>query len=497
MDYGYFIDGLMNAITPLNLLFVFLGGLLGTIVGMLPGLGPATGVAVLIPVTFGMEPISAMILLIAIYYGAMYGGSRSSILLNTPGDASAIAASFDGYPMAKNGQAGQALAIATIASLVGGTVAVVGFTFLAGPLADFAIRFGPAEYFLLMLFTLSAIVSLSRGDMLKGFISMLFGLVLSTIGVDAQSSVYRFTMGLPQLTEGIDFLIVIIGIYAVGEVLYNFIAINRPPEKKNKVESLWFTKEQWKASKMPIIRSAPLGFLIGVLPGAGGSIASMLGYTTERQLSRTPERFGQGTAEGVAAPESANNSASVGALIPLLSMGIPGSGTTAVLLGALVMLGIQPGPLLFESEPTTIWTLINSMFIGNLFLVVINILLVGLLIKVLDTPSHILYPLILMLGFVGAYTLSYSTIDFYILLAFGLLGLAFKLLRFPIAPLILALIVGHDMEQNFRKSLIVSDGSPSVFFSSPISIVLIIMIILSISVPFILTAVKNNKAKQA
>jgi putative tricarboxylic transport membrane protein len=497
MDYGYFIDGLMNAITPLNLLFVFLGGLLGTIVGMLPGLGPATGVAVLIPVTFGMEPISAMILLIAIYYGAMYGGSRSSILLNTPGDASAIAASFDGYPMAKNGQAGQALAIATIASLVGGTVAVVGFTFLAGPLADFAIRFGPAEYFLLMLFTLSAIVSLSRGDMLKGFISMLFGLVLSTIGVDAQSSVYRFTMGLPQLTEGIDFLIVIIGIYAVGEVLYNFIAINRPPEKKNKVESLWFTKEQWKASRMPIIRSAPLGFLIGVLPGAGGSIASMLGYTTERQLSKTPERFGQGTAEGVAAPESANNSASVGALIPLLSMGIPGSGTTAVLLGALVMLGIQPGPLLFESEPTTIWTLINSMFIGNLFLVVINILLVGLLIKVLDTPSHILYPLILMLGFVGAYTLSYSTIDFYILLAFGVLGLAFKLLRFPIAPLILALIVGHDMEQNFRKSLIVSDGSPSVFFSSPISIVLIIMIILSISVPFILTAVKNNKAKQA
>ncbi|MDX6153891.1 tripartite tricarboxylate transporter permease [Marinococcus sp. PL1-022] len=497
MDYGYFIDGLMNAITPLNLLFVFLGGLLGTIVGMLPGLGPATGVAVLIPVTFGMEPISAMILLIAIYYGAMYGGSRSSILLNTPGDASAIAASFDGYPMAKNGQAGQALAIATIASLVGGTVAVVGFTFLAGPLADFAIRFGPAEYFLLMLFTLSAIVSLSRGDMLKGFISMLFGLVLITIGVDAQSSVYRFTMGLPQLTEGIDFLIVIIGIYAVGEVLYNFIAINRPPEKKNKVESLWFTKEQWKASRMPIIRSAPLGFLIGVLPGAGGSIASMLGYTTERQLSKTPERFGQGTAEGVAAPESANNSASVGALIPLLSMGIPGSGTTAVLLGALVMLGIQPGPLLFESEPTTIWTLINSMFIGNLFLVVINILLVGLLIKVLDTPSHILYPLILMLGFVGAYTLSYSTIDFYILLAFGVLGLAFKLLRFPIAPLILALIVGHDMEQNFRKSLIVSDGSPSVFFSSPISIVLIIMIILSISVPFILTAVKNNKAKQA
>lgn len=493
MDFSYFIEGLSALLTPGNLMFLFIGAFLGTVVGMLPGLGPATGVAVLIPVTFGMDPVSAMILLIAIYYGAMFGGSRSSILINTPGDASAIAATFDGYPMAQKGQAGQALAIATIASLIGGTIAVFGFIFLAGPLAEFAIRFGPAEYFLLMLFTLSAIVSLARGDMLKGLISMLFGLLLSTVGVDAQSGVYRFTMDMPQLAEGIEFLIVIIGIYAVGEVLYNFISINKTTKKDAQVKGKWFTSAQWKRSRMPILRSAPLGFIIGVLPGAGGSIASMLGYTTERQLSKHPEEFGKGAVEGLAAPESANNSAAVGALIPLLSMGIPGSGTTAVLLGALVMLGIQPGPLLFESEPATIWTLINSMFLGNIFLVIINVLMVGVLVKILDTPSKVLYPLILMLGFIGAYTLSYSVIDFYILLIFGILGLLFKLLKFPVAPLILALIVGHSMEQNFRKSLILSDGSPGIFVGSPIAIVLVIMVILSLAAPFLIKYFTRHK----
>ncbi|MFB5660244.1 tripartite tricarboxylate transporter permease [Alteribacillus sp. HJP-4] len=493
MDFSVFMDGLSQAMTPTNLMFVFIGGFLGTVVGMLPGLGPATGVAVLIPVTFGMEPVAAMILLVAIYYGAMYGGSRSSILLNTPGDASAITATFDGYPMAKKGEAGQALALSAVASFIGGIFAVIGFIFLAAPLADFAIQFGPSEYFLLMLFTLSAIVSLSTGNMLKGFIAMLFGLLLSTIGVDPQSSVYRFTMDIPQLSEGIDFLIIIIGIYAIGEVLFNFIQINKTKEDNKNVGKIWFTKKQWKRSRNPILRSGPLGFIIGVLPGAGGSIASMLSYTTEKQFSKKPEEFGKGAPEGLAAPESANNAASVGSLIPLLSMGIPGSGTTAVLLGAMVMIGLQPGPLLFESEPETIWTLINSMFVGNIFLIIINIVMVGLLIKILDTPPTFLYPLILMLGFIGAYTLSYSSVDFYILLIFGVLGLLFKLLDFPITPLILAIIVGHDMEQNFRKSLILSDGSMAGFASSPISIVLIIMIILSVSTPFILKAVKKRK----
>ena len=487
VDMTEVLQGFITAIKPINIFWVSFGGLLGTIVGMLPGLGPATAVAVLIPITFGMDPTSALILMVAIYYGAMYGGSRSSILLNTPGDGSAIAATFDGYPMAKKGQAGQALAISAIASLIGGIMATFGFIFLAGPLAEFALKFGPAEYFLLMLFTLSAIISLSQGEMIKGFISMSVGLLLSTVGIDLQSSVYRFTFGIPQLSDGIDFLVIIIGVYAVGEVLYNYLTIDKPLGEKKEVGKIWISKEQWKRSKWPILRSGPLGFIIGVLPGAGGSIASMLSYTTERQLSKNPKEFGEGAIEGVAGPESANNAAAVGAMVPLLTMGIPGSGTTAVVLGALVMLGIKPGPLLFEHHGEMVWSLINSMFIGNIFLVILNILLVGLLVKVLDTPPKILYPLILVLSFIGTYTLNYSIVDFYILMIFGLIGLAMKMLKYPISPLILAIIVGSDMEQNFRKSIVASDGSISYFFKSPISIVLIILTLLSILYPLIVS----------
>lgn len=493
VDFDVILEGLMTALEPMNLFWIALGGFLGTVVGMLPGLGPATAIALLIPITFGMDPVSALVLMAAIYYGAMYGGSRSSILLNTPGDGSAIAATFDGYPMAQKGQAGQALAISAIASLIGGLIAVVGFIMLAKPLASFALRFGPAEYFLLMIFTLSAIVALSKGAMVKGFISMTIGLLISTMGIDLQSGVHRFTFHLPELSEGIDFLIVIIGIYAVGEVMFNYIGIDTPRGKKKEVGKIWITKEQWKKSKWPMIRSAPLGFLIGVLPGAGGAIASMISYTTERQISKKPEEFGKGAIEGLAAPESANNAASVGAFIPLLTMGIPGSGTTAVILGAVVMLGIKPGPLLFENDPELVWTFINSMFIGNIFLVILNILLVGLLVKILDTPAKILYPLILVLAFIGTYTLSYSPIDFTFLLIFGLLGLAMKLLSFPIAPLILAVIVGSDMEQNFRKSIVGADSALSIITMSPITIVLTLLTLLSLFYPMILGWFKKRK----
>ncbi|WP_368659485.1 tripartite tricarboxylate transporter permease [Metabacillus halosaccharovorans] len=491
-----FLEGLMTSLEPMNILWVIIGGFLGTIVGMLPGLGPATAVAVLIPITFGMEPISAIILMAAIYYGAMYGGSRSSILLNTPGDGSAIAATFDGYPMAQKGQAGEAMAISAVASFIGGIMAVIGFIFLAEPLANFALKFGPAEYFLLMLLTLSAIVSLSIGKMIKGFLAMSLGLLLSTVGIDTQTGVYRFTLGIPHFSEGIDFLIVIIGVYAIGEVLYNFLMIDHLKKEKKKVGKIWFSKEQWKRSKWPILRSGPLGFIIGVLPGAGGSIASMISYSTEKQISKKPEEFGKGAVEGLAAPESANNAASVGAMIPLLTMGIPGSGTTAVMLGALIMLGIKPGPLLFENDPTTVWSLINSMFIGNIALVIINILLVGVLVKILDTPAKVLYPIIVLLAFIGTYTLSYSAIDFFLLLVFGLFGLMLKVLDFPIAPLVLALIVGADMEQNFRKAVLSSNGSMDIFLASPISITLIFLTILSISYPAIVKFFQRRKERK-
>lgn len=497
VDFNILIEGLMTALEPMNLFWVAFGGFLGTVVGMLPGLGPATAIALLIPITFGMDPVSALVLMAAIYYGAMYGGSRSSILLNTPGDGSAIAATFDGYPMAQKGQGGQALAMSAIASLIGGLVAVVGFIFLAKPLAGFALRFGPSEYFLLMMFTMSAIVALSKGAMVKGFLSMTIGLLLTTMGIDLQSGVHRFTLGLPELSEGIDFLIVIIGVYAVGEVMFNYIGIDKLRTESKKVGKVWITKDQWKRSKWPILRSAPLGFLIGVLPGAGGAIASMLSYTTEKQISKKPEEFGKGAVEGLAAPESANNAASVGAFIPLLTMGIPGSGTTAVILGALVMLGIRPGPLLFENDPLLVWTFINSMFIGNIFLVIMNILMVGLLVKVLDIPKKVLFPMILVLAFLGTYTLSYSTIDFTFLLIFGLLGLIMKLLQFPIAPLILAVIVGSDMEQNFRKSMVGQEEVFSFIFMSPITIVLTLLTLLSLFYPLILGWFKKRKLQKS
>src|SRR5699024_9755718 len=327
-----------------NILFIIVGGFLGTVVGMLPGLGAATAIAVLIPITFGMDPISALILMGAIYYGSMYGGSRASILINTPGDGSAIAATFDGYPMTKKGHAVQSLTFVTLASLIGGFFAIIGFMFLTEPLSRFALQFGPAEYFFLLLFTLSAVVSLSKGNLIKGLISMLLGLMMTTVGVDSQSGVYRYTFDIPHLSDGVDFLIIIIGIYAVGEVFYNLLNINNDSIKPNaNVGKIWITKEQWKRIIGPILRQGPVGFLIGILPGAGGSIASMISYSTEQQISKNRDEFGKGAPEGLAAPESSNNAAGVGAFIPLLTMGIPGSGTTAVILGALIMLGLQPG----------------------------------------------------------------------------------------------------------------------------------------------------------
>lgn len=494
IDINSFWEGLSTAFHPMNLLWVMLGGFLGTVVGMLPGLGPATAVAVLIPVTFGMEPVSALILMIAIYYGAMYGGSRSSILLNTPGDGSAIAATFDGYPMTQNGQAGKALTISAIASLIGGCFAVVGFIVLAKPLADFALKFGPREYFVLFLFTLSMIVSLSLGKMVKGFIAMAIGLMISTIGVDLQTSVYRFTFNLPHLSEGIDFLVIIIGVYAVAEVFYNYMHLDKLKAPNSDLGSMKLSREDWKRTRWTMLRQSPIGFLIGVLPGAGGSIAVMLSYLTEKQVSKNSDQFGKGAIEGVAAPEASNNAASVGSLIPLFTMGVPGSGTTAVILGAVVMLGLKPGPLLFDEQPEMVWTLINSMFIGNIFLVILNILLIGLLLKILRTPPRVLYPIILVLAFIGTYTLGYSVIDFYILLIFGIIGLILKLLDFPLAPLILATIVGSDMEQNFRKSLITSNNNIfDIFLGSPIAIVLSILTLLALCYPLIMQRIARRK----
>lgn len=487
MELGaYILEGLAVAMTPMNIFWVTLGGVLGTIIGMLPGIGPATGVALLLPLTFTMGPIASLITMGGVYYGAMYGGSRASILINTPGDGAAVAATFDGYPMTLQGRAESALAISAIASFIGGILAAIAMVLVAIPVARFALRFGPAEYFLLFVFALSATASLSEGERLKGFLSMIFGLMISTIGIDGQTGVKRFTFGILEFEAGIDFLVIIIAVFALGEVFKSFKNIK---EGKKKVQTtfgrIWISKQDWKRSWLPILRSAPLGFFVGALPGAGGTMAALMSYTNEKQLSKHPEEFGKGAIEGLAAPESANNAASVGAMIPMLTLGIPGSGTTAVMMGALLMLGLQPGPLLFQQQPKIIWGLIMSMFIGNIILAVVNIPLAGVLVRVLSVPPRILYPIVMGLAFVGVYAISYSVMDFYILIIFGLIGYFLSKANVPMTPLILAVIVGNSMEQSFRRAYKISDGSLTIFFQSPLAIVLLLLILLSLTYPFI------------
>ena len=417
------MHGFTVAMTPMNIFWVTFGGVLGTIIGMLPGLGPATGVAVLLPLTFTMGPTAALITMCGVYYGAMYGGSRSSILINTPGDGAAIASAFDGYPMTLNGRAEAALAISAIASFIGGTISTIAMTFVAQPVAYFALKFGPAEYFVLMVFALSATASLSEENLVKGFISMILGLMISTVGIDPQSGIQRFTFGILELQGGIDFLVVIIAMYALGEVFKSFAALKEGKKKmQTKFGRIWITKEDWKRSWRAILRSTPLGFFIGALPGAGGTMAALMAYNSEKQISKHSDEFGKGAIEGLAAPEAANNAASVGALIPMMTLGVPGSGTTAVMMGALLMLGLQPGPLLFEQHPDVAWGLIASMYIGNIILAIVNIPMAGILVRLLAIPPKILYPIILGLAFVGTYAIGNSVVDFYLLVIFGLIG---------------------------------------------------------------------------
>ncbi|MDF2594429.1 MAG: protein of unknown function transrane [Clostridia bacterium] len=479
-------QGFQVALTPEMIFWVTLGGILGTIVGMLPGLGPATGVAVLLPITFTMGPTAALITMCGIYYGAMFGGSRASILINTPGDGAAMAATFDGYPMAMNGRAEAALAMSGIASFIGGTISAVLMVFVAVPVARFAIKFGPAEYCLLMVAALSMTASMSKKNMTNGFISMFLGLMVATVGLDAQTGTNRFTFGSMELQGGIDFLIVIIGVFAIGEVFKSYGSILTGKKKmQTKFGKIWITKEDWRKSWIPILRSTPLGFIVGALPGAGGTMAALMAYNNEKQISKNPEAFGKGEIVGLAAPEAANNAASVGALIPMLTLGIPGSGTTAIMMGALLMLGLQPGPLLFTQHPDVAWGLIASMFVGNLILALINIPLCGALVRVLSVPPKILYPCVLGLSFIGVYAIGNSTMDFYLMLGFGLLGMLLESVKIPTAPMILGAIVGGTMETSFRQALTISNGSFGIFFKSPIAISLIIITIISIVYPIL------------
>ncbi len=488
------------ALSPLNLLMCFIGVLIGTLIGVLPGIGPTTGVAILIPITFGMNATTAIITMCGVYYGAMYGGSTTSILLNVPGESSSVMTTLDGYQMAKNGRPGPALGMAALASFIAGTFAVLMLTFLSPPLANYAVSFGPPEYFALTFMGLTLVTSLGGNSPLKGLISGVFGLLVACVGIDAQSGVARFTFGSMYLLDGVGFIGVAVGLFAAAEVLVN---IEEPmqqiyTEAKLNLRSLFPNLQDWKDSFGALWRGSIIGFFVGVLPGAGATISSFMAYAAEKKLSRHPEKFGTGIIEGVAAPEGANNAAAGGALVPLLTLGIPGSGTTAVLLGALMIHGLRPGPMLFSAHPDFVWGLIASMYIGNVLLVILNMPLIGLWVRLLKVPYKVLMPLIITISAVGVFATDNNVFDMWVMAVFGVIGYIMKKLDYPPAPAVLALVLGPMVEMSLRQSLTISHGNLGVFFTRPISATLTVFAIISLFAPlFRILWIRLRKAKGA
>jgi putative tricarboxylic transport membrane protein len=485
MELSDLLLGFSIALTPTNLLFAFLGVLLGTIIGALPGIGPSAGIAVLLPVTFGMAPVTAMIMLAGIYYGAMYGGTITSVLINTPGESASVMTTLDGYQMALKGRAGAALGMAAIGSFIAGTVSVVLLMVAAPPLADLAVTFGPPEYFALMLLGLTTLASLTGGSMLKGLLVGVMGLMLGTIGIDLMIGEPRFTFENVNLMDGLDFLPVAVGLFAIGELLFNLYQPVRAEPIKAKLSGLLPTRQDWRDSYGAVTRGTVIGFFVGMLPGAGATIASFLAYAAEKRVSKRPEMFGTGVIEGVAAPESANNSASTGALIPLMALGIPGSGTTAVMLGALTLYGMQPGPLLMSTHPDVFWGLVASMYIGNVMLLILNLPLAPAFASILRVPYDVLIPIIIGIALVGVYSVENSLFNVGVAIVFGGLGFVMRIYGYPAAPLVLALVLGPMLERALRQSLQMSLGSLSIFVTRPVSAAILALALLAVLLPLI------------
>jgi putative tricarboxylic transport membrane protein len=488
-------EGFGEAFTVANLIFAFCGVLIGTLVGVLPGIGPVTAIALLIPLSFGLDPVSGLILLSGIYYGSMYGGSTTSILIRTPGEVASVVTTLDGYEMAKQGRAGPALSTAAIGSFVAGTFSTLGLMLLAPALASVAIAFGSAEYFLLMLLALVMVSNLTTGSQLKALIATLFGLSVAMVGIDPQTSVQRFTFGVPYLSDGIDFALMAIALLALPEAFTNMAARGTSHLDAQRIQgSIWMTREDWRRSAGPYWRGSILGFLIGVLPGIGPSLASFLSYGLEKRLSKHPEQFGRGAIEGVAGPETANNAGVGGAMVPLFTLGIPGSATTALLLFVFMMYGLQPGPQLFDTNPELIWAIIASMYIGNVMLLVLNLPLVGLFAQLLKTPPAMLYSGVIAFSVLGAYALNFNVFDMLTLLGFGLVGYLMQRYDFPMAPAVLALVLGILAEQHLRRALSVSNGDLMTFVERPISLALLVFIVLVLVLP---PAIRFLRARQA
>jgi putative tricarboxylic transport membrane protein len=472
--------GFSVALMPMNLLYCLFGVTLGTMIGILPGIGPAATLALLLPMTFGMNPASALIMMAGIYYGAMYGGSTTSILLSIPGESSSVMTCLDGYQMAKQGKAGAALAIAAIASFVAGTFGVVMLMLVATPLADSALKFGPPEFFALMLWGLSAVAYLSERSLVKALIMAAFGVFVSVIGVDIVSGTERFTYDQAEILDGIDFLILIVGFFAVSEVLLSLekseeAEIFQAPRTMRELMPTW---QDLRDASGATVRGTVSGFMLGVLPGVGPSVASFLAYGLEKRFGKRRELVGTGAIEGVASPEAANNAAATAALVPLLCLGIPSSGVSAIMLGALILNNVRPGPMLLQEHPQVIWGVVGSMYIGNVVLLILNLPMVPLLAQILRIPYYILYPVILLFTFVGVYSVNSSIFDIYLLLFFGLLGYFLRKMDFPVAPAILGIVLGPRLELALRQSLILSHGSWSIFVTEPISAALLAALVL-------------------
>lgn len=494
---GGILTGLQTALLPTNLMMVVLGCFVGTFIGMLPGLGPVSAIALMIPITYGIDPSSGVILMAGVYYGAIFGGSTSSILINAPGCSGTVVTAFDGYPMAARGEAGKALALAAYASFTGGTISAIFLLVAAPMLAKVSLSFQSADYFALMVLGLSAVAAFSgKGQILKALIMTVFGLMLSTVGTDRATGVERFTFGSIDLLDGISFLLLAMATFALAEAMMSVLERtdeDAEPQDMTKLGSMKLSREEIKEVAPTVGRSSVLGFLVGVLPGAGATIAAFLAYGVDRNLARGSKKdeFGGGSLRGLAAPEAANNAASSGSFVPLLTLGIPGSGTTAIMLGALISYGIQPGPRLFVDNPEVFWSVIISMYFGNVVLLILNLPLIPYISRLLIIPKPILVPMILLFSITGVYLVSFNTMDILIMVGICALAIFLRLLTFPMAPLLLGFILGGMMEDNLRRALLINDDSLSFLWERPITLTIMLITLLVLIAPIFQQTIKR------
>ena len=480
------------AFTFQNLLYAFFGVLLGTLIGVLPGIGPVPTIAMLLPITYALPPVSALIMLAGIYYGAQYGGSTTAILVNLPGESSSVVTCIDGYQMARRGKAGKALSVAAIGSFIAGSVATLVVAAFAPPLAEFALKFGPAEYFSLMVLGLLAAVVLASGSLLKAIAMIVLGLLLGIIGTDVNSGLQRFTFGVPELSDGIGFVVVAMGLFGFAEIIVNLEQRGHREVFTDNVSGLWLKWKEFKEALPAIARGTGIGSVLGILPGGGAMLSAFASYTIEKKISKDPSRFGKGAIEGVAGPESANNAGAQASFIPLLTLGIPGNAVMALMVGAMTIHSIQPGPQVMSSNPHLFWGLIASMWIGNLMLVVLNLPMIGVWVKLLKVPYRLLYPAILLFCCIGVYSLQNNVFDVLAAAVFGGLGWVFVKLECEPAPLLLGFILGPMMEENLRRALLLSRGDPTVFFTRPLSLAMLIAAALLLLI-IVLPAVRKTR----